>query len=157
MEKFCFLKSLSRSEHRSNLIRVIILFIIYDQGGSNFKIRTTAFYTFDKNQGRLCILTGVDHTNEFRLNALDPHPGQDIGQTAGRINEDQASRLTQHTMGGLNDIAQICFDFMAGNSTLYTREYFAMCRKHLRPGGVASMSASRVTNGLARLFVAERV
>ncbi len=27
----------------------------------------------------------------------------------------------------------------AGNSTLYTREYFEMCREHLRPGGVASM------------------
>jgi spermidine synthase len=27
----------------------------------------------------------------------------------------------------------------AGNSTLYTREYFEMCRSHLNPGGVASM------------------
>ena len=27
----------------------------------------------------------------------------------------------------------------AGNSTLYTREYFASCRAHLRPGGVVSM------------------
>ena len=27
----------------------------------------------------------------------------------------------------------------AGNSTLYTREYFEMCRSHLRPGGVVSM------------------
>ncbi|TAM51093.1 MAG: methyltransferase domain-containing protein [Acidobacteria bacterium] len=27
----------------------------------------------------------------------------------------------------------------AGNSTLYTREYFELCRKHLRPGGVVSM------------------
>jgi spermidine synthase len=27
----------------------------------------------------------------------------------------------------------------AGNSTLYTREYFALCRSHLRPGGVVSM------------------
>ncbi len=27
----------------------------------------------------------------------------------------------------------------AGNSTLYTREYFALCRRHLRPGGVVSM------------------
>ena len=61
---FCFLSSaicpltsvicsvccgLSRPEHRPDLIRVIILFIIYEQGGSNFEIRTTAFYTFDKN------------------------------------------------------------------------------------------------------------
>lgn len=27
----------------------------------------------------------------------------------------------------------------AGNSTLYTREYFELCRRHLRPGGVVSM------------------
>jgi spermidine synthase len=27
----------------------------------------------------------------------------------------------------------------AGNSTLYTREYFQLCRDHLRPGGVVSM------------------
>ena len=27
----------------------------------------------------------------------------------------------------------------AGNSTLYTREYFELCRRHLRPGGVISM------------------
>jgi spermidine synthase len=27
----------------------------------------------------------------------------------------------------------------AGNSTLYTREYFQLCRRHLRPGGVISM------------------
>ena len=27
----------------------------------------------------------------------------------------------------------------AGNSTLYTREYFELCRSHLRPGGVVSM------------------
>jgi spermidine synthase len=27
----------------------------------------------------------------------------------------------------------------AGNSTLYTREYFELCREHLRPGGVVSM------------------
>jgi spermidine synthase len=27
----------------------------------------------------------------------------------------------------------------AGNSTLYTREYFQLCRNHLRPGGVVSM------------------
>jgi len=27
----------------------------------------------------------------------------------------------------------------AGNSTLYTREYFELCRDHLRPGGVVSM------------------
>ncbi len=27
----------------------------------------------------------------------------------------------------------------AGNSTLYTREYFELCRTHLRPGGVVSM------------------
>ncbi len=27
----------------------------------------------------------------------------------------------------------------AGNSTLYTREYFEMCKAHLRPGGVTSM------------------
>jgi spermidine synthase len=27
----------------------------------------------------------------------------------------------------------------AGNSTLYTREYFALCRDHLTPGGVVSM------------------
>lgn len=27
----------------------------------------------------------------------------------------------------------------AGNSTLYTREYFQLCRQHLRPGGVVSM------------------
>jgi spermidine synthase len=27
----------------------------------------------------------------------------------------------------------------AGNSTLYTREYFQLCRQHLRPGGVISM------------------
>lgn len=27
----------------------------------------------------------------------------------------------------------------AGNSTLYTREYFEMCRQHLAPGGVVSM------------------
>ncbi|MFV2073973.1 MAG: fused MFS/spermidine synthase, partial [Thermoanaerobaculales bacterium] len=27
----------------------------------------------------------------------------------------------------------------AGNSTLYTREYFEMCREHLNPGGVVSM------------------
>jgi spermidine synthase len=27
----------------------------------------------------------------------------------------------------------------AGNSTLYTKEYFELCRRHLEPGGVVSM------------------